>query len=406
MTAWLAFVESNTSGTGRLFAQAAIAEGFRPILLTNDSSRYAYAAEDGIDVVTVDTRDESALLTQCRRLSSESALAGVTTTSEYFVVTAADLAQTFALPAPSPAALRDCRDKRKQRVRLNKAGISVPMFRAAGSPRAAVAAAEEFGLPVVLKTAGGSGSVGVKLCESKNEVVAHATTLLRQRRNERGLPVARQILVESVVDGPEYSVETFNREVIGITRKLLGPLPFFVEVGHDYPAVLPSDTEAAICRTALRALDALGLGWGPAHIELRLGAGGPTIIEVNPRLAGGFIPELLRLSQGISLISETIKLVVGRQPDLRIRPKGYSSIRFLIPPCEGVLKGIEGVEEARRIPGVVDLKLYAKGGDTLHLRGDFRDRVGHVVACADTPEAARAAAESAHSALKLTIQPQ
>ena len=403
---WLAFVESNTSGTGRLFAKAAMAEGFRPVLLTNDSTRYAYAAEDGIDVATVDTRDETALLKQCRRLSSASALAGVTTTSEYFVVTAADLAQTLNLPAPSPAALRDCRDKRKQRARLHNAGVNIPMFRAVGSARAAVAAAEELGFPVVLKTVGGSGSVGVKLCESNTQVEDHAAALLRQRRNERGLPVARQILVESLADGPEYSVETFDREVIGITRKLLGPLPFFVEVGHDYPAVLQPDTEAAIRQTALRALDALGLGWGPAHIELRLGASGPAIIEVNPRLAGGFIPELLRLSHGINLISETIKLVVGRQPDLQKSSSGYSSIRFLMPPREGVLIGVEGIEESQGIPGIVDLKLYAKAGDTLRLRGDFRDRVGHVVACADTPEAAREAAESAHAALHLTMQLQ
>ena len=46
MPHWLALIESNTSGTGRLFARAAAAQGFRPILLSEDPSRYTYAADD------------------------------------------------------------------------------------------------------------------------------------------------------------------------------------------------------------------------------------------------------------------------------------------------------------------------------------------------------------------------
>ena len=399
MNPWLAFVESNTSGTGRLFARAAAQQGFRPILLSDDPARYSYVSQDGLETLNVDTRTEGTLLDACRRLGP----AGVTSSSEYFISTAASLARRLGLAGPSPGAVRACRDKFKQRRLLEKAGVAMPAFRAATSIKSAVAAGEDLGLPVVVKPVSGSGSVGVKLCSSLDEVRAHAARLLSQRHNERGAPIARRILVESVASGPEYSVETFNLEVIGITEKHLGPLPDFVEIGHDYPAQLSGAAKQAIESTAQQSLTALGLGWGPAHIELRLTESGPQIIEVNPRLAGGYIPELVRLSCGIDLISATIMLVVGEQPELRSTCDDHTSIRFILSPGDGILTGVEKLDEAERIPGVTEVKLYKPLGSEVQRQGDFRDRVGHVLARCSSREQAIRAAETAHQTVSLNI---
>ncbi|HEX5886426.1 MAG TPA: hypothetical protein VFY67_17935, partial [Pyrinomonadaceae bacterium] len=62
----LGFIESNTTGTGRLFAHAARSIGVNPLLLTANPDRYAYVLKDGIEVVTVETTNESALLDACR----------------------------------------------------------------------------------------------------------------------------------------------------------------------------------------------------------------------------------------------------------------------------------------------------------------------------------------------------
>ena len=174
MTAWLAFVESNTSGTGQLFARAASQQGFRPILLSNDPARYSYASQDGLDTLQVDTRAETALLDACQRLATDGGLAGVTSSSEYFVAIAASIARRLSLPGPSPGAIRACRDKFRQRRRLQTAGVPMPAFRSATSIKAALDAAQDLGLPVIVKGLSGSGSVGVKLCIDLEEVGAHA----------------------------------------------------------------------------------------------------------------------------------------------------------------------------------------------------------------------------------------
>ena len=90
--------------------------------------------------------------------------AGVTSSSEYSVATAAEAARALGLPHPDPDAVRDCRDKPTQRRRLAAAGLPGPAFGAAGSAAAAVAAAARVGYPVVVKPVSGSGSIGVRRC--------------------------------------------------------------------------------------------------------------------------------------------------------------------------------------------------------------------------------------------------
>lgn len=403
MTPWLVLIESNTSGTGRLFARAAIQQGMRPIMLADKPSRYHYAEQEHLEVLQVNTADEAALLYACERLNSGAGIAGITSSSEYFILMAARLAHKFGLPGAPPEVIATCRDKQAQRTCLRQAGVGIPAFRSARSVRQAVQAAKELGFPVVVKPVGGTGSIGVRLCADGDEVALHAGALLKQKRNERDLAIPRRILVEELATGPEYSVETLGPRLIGITQKYIGQYPHFVEVGHDYPAELTLAHEELIWREVRRAAAALGLTWGPAHFELRLTTGGPKIIEVNPRLAGGYIPELVRLSTGIDLVAETIRVTLGRELQLTKRSERHASIRFILSPGDGFLTEWKGLERARGITGVEDVQSYAKPGTELRLRGDFRDRIGHVIASGTTSSSARTAVRLADQMVRAIV---
>jgi biotin carboxylase len=397
------FVESNTSGTGRLFVRAARALGYRPVLVTTHPARYPFlAGDDAPEVVVVPAIDDEALHALARdRFDGGARVAGVTSSSEYFVATAAALAARLGLPGPDAERVRAARDKSWQRRVLAAGGVPVPQFRVAASAPEAVWAAREVGLPVVVKPVGGSGSVGVRACATSAEVGRHAARLV-----SRAVAAGddRRMLVESLVAGPEYSVELFGGEVVGITRKHLGEPPAFVEAGHDYPAAVSPGVAAALVESATRGTALLGLGWGPLHWELRIAEDGRAVpMEVNPRLAGGFIPELVRHAQGIDLVRETVRLAVGQAPDLRPARRRHASIRFLFAPAAGRLDAVEGMEEARALDGVVDVALYRSMGDALELHGDFRDRIGHVMACADAADAAAAAAERALGTLRVVL---
>ncbi|HEU4881556.1 MAG TPA: ATP-grasp domain-containing protein [Longimicrobium sp.] len=395
----LLFIESNTSGTGRLFVRMARELGFAPVLITARPEKYAFLADaDAPEVVTVPRVDEDELHTLIQqRFSGGAGVAGITSSSEYFIATAAALAARFGLPGPDASAVRAARDKSHQRRVLAAGGVAVPAFRAVDSASEAVRAARDIGFPVVLKPVAGSGSVGVRACADAGETERHAAALFAAAADER-------VLVEALVDGPEFSVEVFDGAVIGITRKHLGAPPAFVEAGHDYPAEVGAEVARALEHTATHGTTLLGLGWGPLHWELRMHGGTAVPMEVNPRLAGGFIPELVRQAQGIDLIRETLRRVVGDAPELAPSRRRHASIRFLFAPSAGRLATVEGTAEALALPDVVDVALYRRPGDALAIEGDFRDRIGHVIACADGADDACAAAEHARRTVRISVE--
>jgi len=398
----LAMVESNTTGTGRMFAVAARSRGLRPVLLGRSPERYRWVAEDGVEAARADTTDPESVVAVARAVAGPAGVAGVVTSSEYFVAVAARAARRLRLPGADPAAVDRCRDKRRQRAALAGAGIPVPAWAAAGTPQAAVAAAAAIGYPVVVKPADGTGSRGVRLCGDAAEVLGHTGALLTVGRDERGHPSLPAVLVEEYIAGPEFSVETFAMDVVGLTAKHLGPLPSFVETGHDFPAA-PPEPAGAVARAAIAAL---GLGFGPAHTEVRLGPRGPVVVEVNARLAGGRIPTLVRLATGVDLIGATVDAVTGFDGGGRPLPEpgpGHASIRFLVAEAAGRVRRTGGVAAAAAVPGVVDVAFSVRPGQHVGGTGSFLDRVGHVITAGPTAAAATIAADTALAHLELDL---
>ncbi|HET9364615.1 MAG TPA: GntG family PLP-dependent aldolase [Candidatus Angelobacter sp.] len=395
---FLVLIESNTTGTGKLFVQTARRLALRPLLVTSDPGRYGYV-DDALDVMRIDTGDYQVLESALCKFAAENHVAGIYSSSEYGIETSARLALQLGLPGAAPESIAICRNKRKQRECFNDRGLPVPHFKCITSDDELDSIINTFSLPVVVKPTQGSGSVGVKLCRNMEEIALHARALLQQKVNERGLPVAQEVLVEKYLPGQEYSVEIFGSEVVGITRKYLSREPYFVEIGHDFPVQTPHEVLHSLKQAAVQALKAVGLAWGPAHIEIKMTRDGPVVIEINPRLAGGFIPELVRQSTGIDLIECTILAAIGQESEFTRSLSKHASIRFLMPEREGILSAVHGLQDAKLIDAVAEVKLYKIPGDYVSCRGDFRDRLGHVIASHESAEAAMFYAEHAKDML-------
>ncbi len=391
---WLVLIESNTTGSGRLFCSSARQHGLRPVVFVRDPARYPYLAVDGIEVRVLDTGKPAELYRGCLALPGR--LAGVTSSSEYFIAAASELAARFGLPHPDPAAVTRCRDKGLQRSALLAAGLPSPRFGRASTPATAVDQASRLGWPVVVKPCTGSGSVGVRRCSSAAEVWSATGAIIAGDPAALGIPKQQAVLVEQYLDGPECSVEIFDWQIVGVTAKRLGPEPYFVEVGHDFPAQLSNADWLAVTEMALAALAALGLGWGAAHVELRLTGAGPRIVEVNPRLAGGLIPRLVQQATGIDLIALVVSRAAGL--DTAVRPSQHraASIRFCIAEQNGTLDGANGFEQIRSYPGIVEAELTGVLGGATTIRHSFQDRLGYLLS---TGADARAAAHNADRAL-------
>ncbi|MDX8499102.1 acetyl-CoA carboxylase biotin carboxylase subunit family protein [Mesorhizobium sp. VK4C] len=373
----LVLFEGHTMDTGLLYVQAARRLGLHPIVLSAESTPCDYFSTEGFEAIRVDTEDLGALIRECCRLRTTYDIAGVTSADESLYATVGKLCRYFDLPGPHPASIEQCCDKFVQRQLLRQAGVSVPAYRLAANATDVESAAREIGLPVILKPAVGTCSIGVRLCRDDDELAEHTTYLLGGNHVWRSPP---RILVEEFALGQQYTVQIMGNEVIGSTAADFGPPPHFVYREFAFPALLTDDEHERIADISLRCLRALGLGWGPTNIELRWTERGPVVIEVNPRLAGVPDPQLVQLAYGIDLVTEHIKLVIGDQWDLRKRQSQTAAVRFLVPDRDGILDWIDGHSRAAALPGVAEVKLYVEPKTAIVRKGDYRDTIAHVIA--------------------------
>ncbi len=378
----IVFIESNTTGTGELFIQKALEKNYQVLFLAADPYKYSFLNKYLISPIILDTSNKDYIL---KALENEKNIVGVFSSSEYFIEIAARIADTFSLPCNSAQAIHNCRNKDILAGILTKFDIPIPFTFLIKNQNDLISIQEKINFPVIVKPAAGSGSIGVKLCKNVNELLKHSNQLLNLRENERGNAIETKILVQQYIEGQEYSVEVLktdkNFEILGITQKYLGEEPFFVETGHDFPAELKEDIALKIKEIVLRSLNAVNFNFGAAHIELRVHNNTPYIIEINPRLAGGMIPELIKKSNGIDLIDILLDLYCGKKFDLSFKSKRYSSIRFLIPDKAGVIAKIDGFSTLENLDNYY---LAKKIGDICSQFGDFRDRIGYLISSGDT----------------------
>jgi cysteine synthase A len=412
----LVFVESNTTGSGmRAFAKAS-ALGLTPVLATADPSRYDGLAATGARIVTCDTNDEHGLAAKLAAQVGD--LAGVTTTSEFYVTAAARAAAEFGLPGNPPDAVAACRNKGAMRRLLAAAHLPSPVFRLVGAGRdlrtQVLFALSCIALPCVVKPVDDTGSLGVVLCSTAREAVTAAEAVVSTTTNVRGQPAARAALVEGYLNGPEFSLEMLStgerHECVGIVAKRLTSPPNFVERGHVFPAVLARDESAVLLDTARRALDVVGITHGVTHIEMKLIDGRGYVVEINARPAGGMIPEVIARSCGFDLLDAHLRAAAGLP--LRPCPLSFSpaGIAFLLAPeglgeREAVLRDVGGVAEALAVPGVDAVTITAAPGARVRPPRSSYDRLGYAIAHAATHTELDLALERALGSLQLLLDP-
>src|SRR5205823_10351764 len=118
----------NTSGTGRLFVRVAGENGYDPVMLVDKAERYPFLKEDSVAFRRCNTNSSAEIAATLQSLEREAALAGIFSSSEYFLETAAIFAGQYRLPGPNPKAVQTCRNKYSQRQALQRAGLLTPIF--------------------------------------------------------------------------------------------------------------------------------------------------------------------------------------------------------------------------------------------------------------------------------------
>lgn len=252
---------------------------------------------------------------------------------ESYVEAAALVADCLGLRGPGLRASRVSRNKLLQRRYLaewSPASRLVPP-----AERSAFAAAWDA-FPAIVKPIGRTASSGVRRVGDASEMRAAFEQLM---------PV-EPALVESLVEGPELSVESLvvDGEVVfaAPTGKRTNECDgaHFVEMGHTVPDSLLTARQWEAVQAANAALLArLGFRDGAAHAEMRVRPNGEVVLmEIAARPAGDLIYPLYHLATGKPM-EETLTAILLGEPAAHPAPRRHARQVYL-PQEPGILRDV------------------------------------------------------------------
>ena len=303
-----------------------------------------------------------------------------------------------ALKTTNKALMRKC---------LLEHDIPIPKFFKVNTKKEFIEALEYFKkekIKCIVKPVDNSGSRGVDLISDFTNI-----NLINQSfEYSKNYSRSGDIIVEEYMEGPEVSVETLSVDgvcnVMQITDKLTTGAPYFVEMGHNEPSMLNEKIKEKIAEVASAAVNAVGIKNGPSPTEIKVTKSGPKIVEIGARLGGDNITtHLVPLSTGIDMVKCCIQISLGENPDLEVKIKKGSAIRYFKAKT-GEIENIIGIEEAEKIDGVQQISFVYDIGDKIKEIQNSTDRVGFVIAQASTPEQAIKICENVLEKIKIKVR--
>jgi biotin carboxylase len=345
---------------------------------------------------------------------------GVLAVGDRPTIIAAHVLEGLGLPGHSPDAARAARSKLLSRQRLHDAGLPVPFFTPVPLTADIHALAGSLPFPVVVKPLTLSGSRGVMRADNVPELVAAFYRLrsLLQAPDVKGERSEGddQVLVEGFIEGHEYAVEgVMDHDALQVLAVFDKPDPldgpFFEETLYVTPAPISPEVEAMIITAVARGAEALGLSHGPIHAECRVNRDGVYLLEIAARPIGGLCAHALRFVRSkepdtqpvIALEELLLRHAKGEPTDAWEREPQASGVMMIPIPRRGVFRGASGIERAREVPGIDDVRITAKADQKLLPLPEGASYLGFIFAHGADSASVERALRDAHARLEFTI---
>jgi len=377
------------------------------ILIASDSANSiisAYARGVHIDFTLAE--QALAVLTAEARSHPFAAVIG---TDDISIELAAMLAQRLNLPFNDPTAVRIARRKDLARACLAQAGVQVPAHRLLDLNQALTPQIAGLHYPCVLKPLALAASQGVIRADNVAGLQQAANRIQTILQRTSDTFERQHILAERFIPGEEVAVEGLldNGElhILSIFDKP-DPLngPFFEETYYITPSRLSAQIQTDLKQQLARACRAYGLRQGPVHAECRINQDGVWILEVAARTIGGLCARLLQFGTGYSLEELVLAQASGQRLDLQSEQGGAGVLMIPIPQA-GILRRIEGLAAARRVPYIDDIIISVREGYELVPLPEGSSYLGFIFARAPSPEQAETALREAHAKLTIVVAP-
>jgi carnosine synthase len=238
---------------------------------------------------------------------------GVLTFWENSVCEAARVAAALGLPGNPPEAVDAARSKVRTRELSARLGLPTPKAQRVRSLDELFAAADDVGFPAVVKPefgASAAGCVKVDDLEALLTVYKLVRTVVTPEQDEI-FRAGSDLLLEQYLDGVEFDVDLILQDgecvFSSVSQNWPTAKPSFQETGLHLP---PDHNKKAVARLvdlSVRTVQAFGFRRGVLHVEGKCTSRGPRVIEVNARMGGTRIHQMVEAVWGVDLIEAQLR---------------------------------------------------------------------------------------------------
>lgn len=392
----------------RIAAYGAAARRLNIDLVVASEGHYSLVPEVATGV-HVDLSSPANTIERLRSEQAHQSFTGIVAADDQTVELASQVAQAFKLPYNSVQAARISRRKDLARMALAEQGISVPGFRRVDLRSALAPQISGIHFPCVVKPLALSGSRGVIRTDTPRQLADACQRLGSILATVRDEEESRYVLVEDFLPGREVAVEGLlskgELHVLAVFDKP-EPLngPYFEETYYITPSRLSANTQLLISQRVSEACAVYGLREGPIHAELRLTQDEAWILEVAARTIGGECARLLRFSTDQTL-EELVLSNVLRPFSRPTRTPQAAGVMMIPTPNAGILRRVEGILTARKVPYIEDVEISIREGYELIPLPEGSSYLGFIFAQAPTPEQVEWALRRAYACLAVVVAP-
>ncbi len=285
------------------------------------------------------------------------------------------------------------------------------------------AVSEEGKYKVMIKTSRGENSRFLDLnIKSENEAAAAYLKMDAAVRDFVARPEAKQttfsshpgIMMERMLEKKPGTEETSAEVVMQNGKAVFAIVSDTKGLGQKgelaggilvFPGQTAVSDHAELIAASERALAALGLKDGNARLDLFSPPDGPRVIEINPVMGGVAIWQAVKSLTGMSLVEQGFRATLGLKVDPGTAPDGVIHYTFLASSRNGTLEAVEGLEAARKQPGVELARVFVEKGDTIvAAKGNAYEEWAEVIGKGRTWREAIDAALSAARRMTLKIK--
>ena len=188
---------------------------------------------------------------------------------------------------------------------------------------------KKFHFPVIVKPMEASGSLGVKVCATIEDI-----QLTLKEVSGKKTPLGSEVLgvvVQELLKGDEYIVDSISLQgnhlntcVFRYGKTLHHQIPIY-----RYVDVLNFESkEAKLCSEYIqKSLRAIGLNNGLSHAELFLSPEGACLVEINPRVSGlyGFLNHVARCVFGMNQVDVLAEIIKDKEAMLAFISKQFKA---------------------------------------------------------------------------------